>query len=109
LQLSTAERTVLLSQQRKLRLLERQRALRRSIESGQERICALPERVYKNIQASMRKYLVNLDKNAQEKHNKLWAERLAAIKQARSDISVKVRRPLLCQTRRHSLLPCCRK
>ena len=49
------------------------------------------------MQRSCRQYIHDMDKAAQEAHGRLWGERLVAVKQARSDISCRVRSPLcLC-------------
>ena len=95
--LPAAQRVALLTRQRAAALLERQRALRAAMEGMQGKICAMPDRDYRKFQTNVRRYLQMQDRAAQDKHVRLWSERLAAIKDARSAISVKVRARRRCR------------
>jgi hypothetical protein len=80
----------LLAFQHKVQLLDRQRVLRDTLETRQETICKLSERDYRRLQTTVKRYMQSEDRRAQDAHVRCWTERIAAIKDARSALSVKV-------------------
>jgi hypothetical protein len=96
--LTTEHRHALLAFQQKVQLLEKQRVLRATLEAMQEKICNLAERDYRRFQTTVKRYLLSQDKKAQDAHVKCWTERIVAIKEARSALSVKVPPSLVAAT-----------
>jgi hypothetical protein len=57
----------------------------------QDRVMGMRDTEYRSFQRDVKRYLDQLDRAAQDAHGRLWGERLAAIRNARSAISVMVR------------------
>ena len=81
----------MLTAQRKLALLERQRALRHHMAMTQVELNKVADKDYRKFQTSVRSFIMAQDRAAQDAHSKLWGERMAAVREARSALSVAVR------------------